>query len=110
MKLQACKKKAKTSLDTFETCTKSRNLNSVVWFGNFNKLGPSQPGTIHLLIGKFSYFLIRFLYYIFFVFNFSYLVIRFLLNSSMVKSNNEIGKVDDKKNLIQKSNNEIGKF
>ena len=27
----------------------------------------------------------------------------------MVKSNNEIGKVNDKKNLIQKSNNEIGK-
>ena len=44
---------------------------------------PSQPGTIHFLIGKFSYF-----------------VIRFLLNSSMAKSNNEIGKVNDKKNLI----------
>ena len=28
----------------------------------------------------------------------------------MVKSNNEIGKVNDKKNLIQKSNNEIGQF
>ena len=41
---------------------------------------PSQPGTIHFLIGKFSY-----------------LVIRFLLNSSTVKSNNEIGKVNDKK-------------
>ena len=61
---------------------------------------PSQPGTIHFLIGKFSYFVIRFLYQIFFVIKFSYLVIRFLLNSSMVKSNNEIGKVDDKKNLI----------
>ena len=36
----------------------------------------------------------------FFVINFSYLVIRFLLNSSMVKSNNEIGKVNDKKILI----------
>ena len=30
--------------------------------------------------------------------------------SSMVKSNDEIGKVNDKKNLIEKSNNEIGKF
>ena len=28
----------------------------------------------------------------------------------MVKSNNEIGKVNDKKNMIQKSNNEIRKF
>ena len=55
--------------------------------------GPSQPGTIHFLIGKFPYFVIRF----FFVINFSYLVIRFLLNSSMAKSNNEIGKVNDKK-------------
>ena len=61
---------------------------------------PSQPGTIHFLIGKFSYFGISFLYYIFFVINFSYLVIGFLLNSSVVKSNNEIGKVNDKKNLI----------
>ena len=58
---------------------------------------PSQPGTIHFLIGKFSYFVIRFLYQIFFVINFSYLVIRFLLNRSMVKPNNEIGKVNDKK-------------
>ena len=41
----------------------------------------SPPGTFHILIGKFSYF-----------------VIRFLLNSSMVKSDNEIGKVNDKKN------------
>ena len=32
------------------------------------------------------------------------------LNSSMVKSNNEIGKVNDKKNLIEKSNNKIGKL
>jgi hypothetical protein len=28
------------------------------------------------------------------------LVIRYLLNNSMVKCNNEIGKVNDKKNLI----------
>ena len=34
------------------------------------------------------------------VVNFSYFVIRFLLNSSIVKSDNEIGKVNDKKNLI----------
>ena len=62
--------------------------------------GPSQPGTIHFLIGKFSYFFIIFLYQIFSVINFSNLVIRFLLNSSTVKSNNEIGKVNDKKNII----------
>ena len=53
--------------------------------------GPSPPGTFHFLIGKFSYFGIRFLDYSFFVINFSYFVIRFLLKSSMVKSNNEIG-------------------
>ena len=46
----------------------------------------------------------------FFVINFSYLVIRFLLNSSMVKSKNEIGKVNDKKNMIRKSDKELGKF
>ena len=61
---------------------------------------PSLSGTFHILIGKFSYFVIRFLNHIFFVINFSYVVIRFLLNSSIVKSDNEIGKVNDKKNLI----------
>jgi hypothetical protein len=66
--------------------------------------------TFHILIGKFSYFVTRFLYQIFFVINFSYFVIRFLLNSSIVKYDNKIGKVNDKKNLIKKSNNEIGKF
>ena len=49
-------------------------------------------------------------YQIFFVINFSYFIIRFLLNSSIVKSDNERGKVNDKKNLIKKSDNEIGKF
>ena len=29
-----------------------------------------------------------------------YFIIRFLLNSSILKSDNEIGKVDDKKNMI----------
>ena len=53
----------------------------------------SSPGTFHILIGKFSYF-----------------VIRFLLNSSIVKSDNEIGKVNDKNNMIQKSDNEVRKF
>ena len=62
--------------------------------------GPSPPGTFHILIGKFSYFVVRFLNQIFFVINFSYFVIRFLLNSSIVKSDNEIGKVNDKKNMI----------
>ena len=33
----------------------------------------------------------------FFVINFSYFIIRFLLNSSIVKSDNEIGKVNDKR-------------
>ena len=61
---------------------------------------PSPSGTFHTLIGKFSYFVIRFLNHIFFVINFSYFVIRFLLNSSIVKSDNEIGKVNDKKNMI----------
>ena len=60
-------------------------------------LGPSPPGTFHILVGKFSYFVIRFLNQFFFVINFSYFVIRFLLNSSIVKSDNEIGKVNDKK-------------
>ena len=41
---------------------------------------PSPPGTFHILIGKFSYF-----------------VIRFLLNSSTVKSDIEIRKINDKK-------------
>ena len=51
----------------------------------------------HFLIGKFTYFVIRFLYQLFFVINFSYLIIRFLLNSSIVKSNNEIGKFWNRK-------------
>ena len=42
-------------------------------------------------ISEFSYFVIRFLNHIFFVINFSYFVIRFLLNSSIVKFDNEIG-------------------
>ena len=58
---------------------------------------PSSPGTFHILIKKnpisLSDFKIRF----FFVINFSCFVIRFLLNSSAVKSDNEIGKVNDKK-------------
>ena len=62
--------------------------------------GPSPPGTFHILIGKFFYFVIRFLNLIFFIIIFSYFIIRFLLNSSMVKSDNEIGKVNDKKNMI----------
>ena len=41
-----------------------------------------------------------------FVINFSYFVIRLLLNSSIVKSDNEIRKLNDKK----KFDNEIGKF
>ena len=40
-----------------------------------------------------------FISYFFFI-NFSYFIIRFLLKSSMVKSDNEIGKVNDKKNMI----------
>ena len=63
-------------------------------------LRPSPPGTFHILIGKFSYFVIRFLNQIFFVINFSYFVIRFLLNSSIVKSDNKVGKVNDKKDMI----------
>ena len=62
--------------------------------------GPSPPGTFHILIGKFSYFIIIFLNHIFFVVSFSYSIIRFLLNSSIVKSDNEIEKVNDKKYMI----------
>ena len=58
----------------------------------FGRHGPSLPGTFNILIGNFFYFVIRFLNQIFFVINFSYFVIRFLLNSSIVKSDNEIGK------------------
>ena len=43
----------------------------------------------------------------FFVITFSYLLIRFLLNSSIVNSDNEIGKINDIKNLIKKSDNKI---
>ena len=38
----------------------------------------------------------------FFVINFSYFVIRYFLNSSVVKSDNEIGKVDNKKKYDSK--------
>ena len=72
--------------------------------------GPSPPGTFHILIGKFPYFITRFLNQNFFVINFSYFVIRFLLDSSIVKSDNQIGKVNDQKNMIEKSDNEIRKF
>ena len=58
--------------------------------------GPSPPGTFHILIEKFSYFYYQIFKSYFFVINFSYFVIRFLLNSSIVKSDNEIGKVNDK--------------
>ena len=65
-----------------------------------SSLRPSLPGTFHNLNRK--NFLFR--YHIFqsdlFVINFSYFVIRFLLNISIVKSDNEIGKVNEKKNLI----------
>ena len=66
--------------------------------------------TFHILIGKFSYFVIRFLNHIFFVINFSYFVIWFYYKAIKWKSDNEIGKVNDKKNLILKSDNDIGKF
>ena len=66
-------------------------------------------GRVHLG-HSISYFFIRFLNHnLLSLNNFSYFVIRFLLISSLVKSDNEIIKVDDKKNLIWKSDNEIGK-
>ena len=74
------------------------------------QMWPSPPGTFHILIGKFSYFVIIFLNHSFFVINHSYFITRFLLNSSIVKSDNEIGKVNDKKNMISKSDNKIGKI
>ena len=65
-----------------------------------NIIGLSLPGTFQILIGKFSYFLIRFLNHIFFVIYFSYFVIRFLLYSSIVKSDHEIGKFLDKDAIL----------
>ena len=56
---------------------------------------PSLLGAFHILIGRFFYFVIRFLNHIFFVINFSYIVIIFF-HSSIVKSDNEIGKINDK--------------
>ena len=46
----------------------------------------------------------------FFFFNYSYFIFRFLLNSSTVKYDKEIGKVNFKNNMIGKFDNEIGKF
>ena len=67
---------------------------------------PSQPGTFHFLIVKVGYFISRSLYILdFFVINFSYLVIIFLINRSIVKSNDEVGKVNEEKkieNLVMK--------
>ena len=51
-------------------------------------------------ISEFSYFIVKFFNHIFFVINFSYFVTRFLLNSSVVKSDNKIGKVNDENNMI----------
>ena len=85
-------------------------LRSIPLITEPGNLWPSPPGTFHILIGKFSYFVIKNFNQIFFVINFSYFAIKFLLNSSMVKSDNQIGKVNDKKNMILKSDNEIGKF
>ena len=58
--------------------------------GELRVLWLSPTGTFHTLLGKFSYF-------VFFVITFTYFVIRFLLYSSIVKSDNEIGKVMTKR-------------
>ena len=63
-------------------------------------LRSSPSVSIFFPISEFSYFVIRYLNHIFFVINFSYFIIRFLLNSAIVKSDIEIGKVNDKKNMI----------
>jgi hypothetical protein len=65
------------------------NTVSILW--------PSPPGTFHISIGTFFYFIIRCLNQIFFVINFSYFVIKFFHNNSMLKYDNKIGKVNDKK-------------
>ena len=62
--------------------------------------GPVRLYLRFFLFQNFPISLLDFYIRFFFVINFSYFVIRFLLNSSIVKSNNEIGKVNDKKNLI----------
>ena len=67
------------------------------WHRRDNKLRSSPSVSSFFPISEFSYYVIRFLNQIFFVINFSYFVIRVLLNSSIVKSDNEIGKVNDKK-------------
>ena len=51
-------------------------------------------------ISEFSYFVIRFLNQIFFAINFSYFIIRFYYRAINQKSDNEIGKINDKTNLI----------
>jgi hypothetical protein len=75
------------------------HCHTIVWHCAGKRAGPSPPGTFHILIGKFSYFVIRFLNKIFFVINFSYFII-LVLNSSIVKFDNEIGKVNVKKQMI----------
>ena len=94
--------KSKVKSIWFPSCKRLSDLLTKLCFKILNVLRssfqwPNLPGTFHILIGKFSYFVIRFLNQIFFVINFSYFVIRFLINSSIVKSDNEIGKVNDKK-------------
>ena len=61
------------------------------------------PVCLQVLFSYFRIFLFRYQIFksdFFFVINFSYFIIWFLLNSSIVKSDNEIGKVIDKKNMI----------
>ena len=58
--------------------------------------GPSQPGTIHFPISLLYFYIIFFLSLTFPI----WLLHFYLINSSMVKSNYEIGKVNDKKNHI----------
>ena len=60
---------------------------------------PSPSGTFHKLIGKFSYFVIRFLNHNFLSLTFPNLLSDY--DSSIVESDNKIGKVNDKKCDLQ---------
>ena len=88
------------TISSTQAAHKSVTTSSARQATGYKSIMAESAWDIPFLNRKIFYFVIRFLCYIFLVINFSYLVIRFLLNRSIVKSNNEIGKVNDKKNLI----------
>ena len=106
----------KTALDVFKnTYFNNSDIPSKkqsAWPNHTNTSKEKVQTVCKYFFSYFRIFLFRYQIFksdFFFVINFSYFVIGFLLNSSVVKDN-EIGKVNGKKNLIKKSDNEIGKF